>query len=78
MEPWPLGKPIPALMNDTELRQVLSMSTAKFYELKKAGKFKMFEVSRPFGQRRYSGARVQAYLDGEPMARYGHGRDGKG
>lgn len=62
-------------MNDTELRQVLSMGQAKFYELKRQGRLQMFEVSRPLGQRRYSGARVQAYLAGEPMARLGPGRN---
>jgi hypothetical protein len=68
MTPWPLEKPIPALLNDTELREVLSIGSAKFYELKRAGKFQMFEVSRPLGQRRYSGTKVKQYIDGESMA----------
>ncbi len=56
------------LLNDTELRQRLGVSEAKFYALKKAGQLRMFEVARPFGQRRYSRTKVEQYANGDSMA----------
>lgn len=56
------------LLNDTELRQALGIGVTKFYELKKAGKFRIFEVSRPLGQRRYARAKVEQFAAGEAMA----------
>lgn len=58
----------PALFNDTDLRRELGISERTFYRLKKRGQFKVFEVARPIGQRRYSRVLVDRYLAGESPA----------
>lgn len=53
------------LLNDTELRKALGISERTFYRLKKRGAFRMFEVARPMGQRRYAATLVDRFTAGE-------------
>ena len=55
----------PELLNASELQQRLCISEAKFRQVKRDGHLRMFEVSRPLGQRRYSRVLVERYLAGE-------------
>lgn len=61
----------PDLLNGTELAQKLGYSETQFLKFKREGKFRMFEVKRPLGQRRYSRALVEQYLAGESTVAIG-------
>lgn len=62
---WPIDKPFPALLTDTQLRQVFGLSRSHFCALKKLGRFELF-VARPqiTDTVRYSGEKVRTYCRG--------------
>jgi len=68
------GDPLPAVMTMTDLAELLGVSVHRIWQLDRAGELKRFELNPRLGKRvRYSGARVQAWLDGhqdaqEPMS----------
>lgn len=72
-EPWPDGVPYPAVMTPRELMRVLGYGDSQFFVLQKRGAFRMFEVSRPIGLKRYSGELVRRFKDGESVTRFGAG-----
>ncbi len=63
---WPLDTPLPKVLRDTELMQVLGIGRARFYTLKKAGRFDRFIVRPALTKAtRYSGALITAWANGE-------------
>jgi hypothetical protein len=72
-----VGHVLPANLTDTELMGVLGYRPRQFYTHAKAGKFDRFALVDPIGPRRWCGAAVQRYLQGEriPATRhFGGGR----
>jgi predicted DNA-binding transcriptional regulator AlpA len=64
------GEPLPAILLLADLAVLLGLSRARIYELYGNGEFARFEVLPRLGNRpRFSGARVQAWIDGtvEPV-----------
>jgi len=64
------GDPLPAILLLADLAVLLGLSRARIYELHGAGELSRFEVLPRLGNRpRFSGARVQAWIDGtaEPV-----------
>ena len=59
------GDPLPAILLIADLAVLLGLSRARIYELHGTGELARFEVVPRLGNRpRFSGARVQAWLDG--------------
>ena len=65
----------PDLLNAKQVREKLGYSESQFFELKRRGVFRMLEVTRPIGQRRYSRVRVDQFCAGESIAAFGKGRN---
>ena len=69
---WRVGDPLPVLMTDQDLMEVLGVKSSRFYLLKADGCFDLVLVRRletsrgePVGTKKpYSGALVQLWIDG--------------
>ena len=59
------------LLNGTELMDRLGISQSTYDRARRRGQLKMFEVRRPFGQRKYSRKLLEDYLNGESPTRLG-------
>ena len=57
--------PLPKLLTDAELRDVLGLGHSQFYKRKALGHFRHFEVTPqlPHSRTRYSGRKVQDWCD---------------
>lgn len=62
------------LLGPSELRAILGLKQARFYELQKLGAFDRFRVKYAIGTKRYSGVIVARYLDGLPLYEPSFGR----
>ncbi len=75
LDPWPLDKPLPAVMTDSDLMRVVQLRPAAFYLHKKRGAFRRLEVSGlKVGGTRYSGELVARLRDGNPLSQFGKKR----
>jgi len=63
-----VGDPLPAVLVVHDLADLLGIGLSRAYELENAGEFVMFELKPRVGKRvRYSGKKVQAWLDGTDL-----------
>ncbi len=54
---------LPALCDAKDLARVFGVALNTVYDWRKQGKLRRFEVKRPIGPRRWSGARVREYVE---------------
>lgn len=59
-----VGEPLPKAMGALEMRRAFGLSVPSFTRLQALGEFKPFLLSRPIGRKKYSGEKVQAFLNG--------------
>jgi hypothetical protein len=59
-----VGDRLPKAMGATEMMRAFGLSAGTFFRRQVAGDFKPFLLSRPIGRKRYSGEKVQAFLNG--------------
>lgn len=61
-----LGELIPAVCVPRDVARVLGLSCSRIYALQRTGKLRRFELDRVLGDERprYSGKKIQAWLDG--------------
>lgn len=77
VQPWPLGQPFPVLMTPADIMRVFQVGRTQFYRQVDAGLYKQFLHDAPtLGHAKYSGEKVQAYLNKRPIPRYGRGSRG--
>lgn len=62
------------LLNARETARLLGVSERTFHRLARLGHWRMCEVARPLGQRRYSRALVEQYGRGQTMNAFGRRR----
>jgi len=61
-----VGDALPAVLTLKHLADVLGLGLARTYELQQAGELQLFELQPRIGNRaRYSGRKVQAWLNGD-------------
>lgn len=64
-----VGELLPGVLYLEDLAAILSVKQARAYQLEKAGELAAFEMRPRIGHRaRYSGKKVQQWLDGEGQA----------
>ena len=69
---YQVGEPLPAVLVLEDLAQLLGISHSRAAHLAAAGEFDTFELTPRIGRRlRYSGKKLQAWLDGPPEAATG-------
>lgn len=62
---WPQSVPLPVLLTDAQLQLVLQISSSRFYQLKKLGRFRMLEAKPALVTRsRYCPRLVRDYIEG--------------
>lgn len=64
----------PEVIPAAEVMRRIGLKKSRFYALEKQGKFRMLEVSRPIGTRRYARVLVDRYVAGESVSQYGKRR----
>ncbi len=57
-------EPLPKAMDAGAAARAFGMTPATFRRHRAAGEFRPFELPRPIGAKRYSGEKVQAFLNG--------------
>jgi hypothetical protein len=64
-----VGEPLPGVLFLKDLGDILDVGLARAYQLEHAGELVAFEMKPPVGgRRRYSGKKVQQWLDGDGEA----------
>jgi hypothetical protein len=64
-----VGEPLPAVMTLAQLAKVLGLGSTRAGDLQRAGEFAFLECVPRVGNRpRYSGKKVQQWIDGEQQA----------
>ena len=64
LEGMQVGQHLPKALTVTDLCRAFGFSRQTFYRRAALGEFRPFELARPIGRRRYSGEKVQAFLNG--------------
>ena len=59
-----VGDTLPKAMSPAEMMRAFGVSPATFYRRQAAGDFAPFQLARAIGRKRYSGEKVQAFLNG--------------
>lgn len=59
-----VGEPLPKAMSPADMMRAFGMSEPTFMRLQAQGEFKPFLLARAIGRKRYSGEKVQAFLNG--------------
>lgn len=59
-----VGEQLPKAMGALEMCRAFGLSRPSFFRMQTAGEFKPFLLSRPIGRKRYSGEKVQSFLNG--------------
>lgn len=59
-----VGEQLPKAMSPRDMYRALGISRQTFYNLERAGELRPFLLPRPLGIKRYSGEKVQAFLNG--------------
>jgi len=59
-----LGDPLPAALDAHDLARVFGKSLNTIYTWKKHGMLRRFELPKPMGSKKWSGRKVQDFLDG--------------
>ena len=67
-----VGEPLPVVMAIEDMCRAFPVhghprSRSSFHRLERAGKFRKFELTGIAGDKCWSGAKVQRYLNGEPV-----------
>jgi predicted DNA-binding transcriptional regulator AlpA len=62
-----VGEPLPLVLVLRDLEQILGLSATRAWRLWKQGEFRQFELEMIGNRPRFSGARVQAWLDGHRL-----------
>lgn len=70
-EPWPLGQPMPAAMTPADLQRVLQLKSSQFFRYQRAGRLRQFEIKNAIGNARFSGLKVQRYVNAHPVTTFG-------
>lgn len=64
LTPTKVGESLPKAMGPRDMMRAFQISEPTFYRLQKLGEFKPFLLPRPIAHKRYSGEKVQAFLNG--------------
>lgn len=59
-----VGDLLPKAMGIRDMCAAFGISRPTFRKLRTAGEFRPFELARPIGNKRWSGEKVQAFLNG--------------
>jgi hypothetical protein len=59
-----VGDHLPKALGPREMQAAFGLSGPSFRRLQALGEFKPFLLSRPIGKKRYSGEKVQQFLNG--------------
>jgi hypothetical protein len=62
-----VGDALPKALNVAQMCTAFGVSYATFYRKEKLGEFRTFELARPIGDKRWSGDRVQRFLNGDAL-----------
>lgn len=62
---------IDSRLTAADMMRVFGLKSAAFYKWLKVGRFDAFEIKPQIGRRLWSAKKVQAYLDGEGVAKTG-------
>jgi hypothetical protein len=60
-----VGEPLPAACDAHDLARAFGVTVNCIYNWKKDGRLRKFDLRQPMGSRRWSGARVTAFLEAE-------------
>lgn len=63
--PVHVGEPLEKALGANQMAAAFGISYATFRRKEVRGDFRTFELPRPIGNKRWSGALVQAFLDGK-------------
>jgi len=59
-----VGDKLPKALGTGDMIAAFGISKRTFYRRERAGEFRPFELPRPLGMKRWSGEKVQCFLDG--------------
>lgn len=62
--PLTVADTLPKAMGPRDMWRAFNISRETFFRYQRTGKFRAFELPRPIGSKRYSGEKVQAFLNG--------------
>lgn len=62
--PSHVGESLPKAMGNSDMMRAFGLSKPTFFRLQREGHFKPFLLPRPMAGKKYSGERVQRFLDG--------------
>jgi hypothetical protein len=67
---WPASMPLPKVLGDRDLMELLGIGHSTYCRRKKAGGYRFLEADRQFpnGHTVYSGAKIDRWLSGDPSA----------
>lgn len=60
-----VGDELPKVLDAHDIGKVFGVGVKAVYNWAKAGKLRRFELAKPIGSKRWSGKKLQEYLDGE-------------
>lgn len=63
-----VGQPLPVVLKRNDLAGIFNVSMVTGWRMEREGKFRLFELLPRVGRARYSGKKVQQWLDGEGEA----------
>jgi hypothetical protein len=64
LSPLRVGDALPKAMGARDMMRAFQISEPTFHRLQREGEFKPFLLPRPIGTKKYSGEKVQAFLNG--------------
>jgi hypothetical protein len=62
--PMRIGETLPKAMGNLDMMRAFGISKPTFFRLQRLGQFKQFLLPRPIAGKKYSGERVQTFLNG--------------
>lgn len=62
--PFQVGDPLPVALDAHDLARVFGRSVKTVHGWHKAGKLRRFDLPKPIGSKRWSGRKLQEFLDG--------------
>ena len=65
-QPFKVGDALPMQLTVADMCRVFRISRSTFHTRERLGKFRKFELPKTGGCKRWSGARIQRFLDGPP------------
>lgn len=64
VQPLKVGESLPKALGSADMMRAFHLSRATFFRLQAAGEFKPFLLPRAIGLKKYSGEKVQTFLNG--------------